>query len=162
MSADDGIDVQSPPPPPDDNNNNLNINKFKSVKKDKSHTNIKLTRDADMSDNNSDDEGSDISEHTHCSKRARLSEADQLPLTLLDGKGFMYSTLGSSLAPLPAVVMEVREPGDLHEPTSSPPDLSQFPPDEVVAKAMTRHNRYLQGLDKATKPPEVDCSSKRL
>ena len=61
MSTDDGIDMQSPPPPPDDNNN-ININKNKSVKKsEKSRTNIKLTRDADMSENNSDDEGSDIS-----------------------------------------------------------------------------------------------------
>ena len=110
MSADDGIDVQSPPPPPpDDNNNNININKVKSVKKEKSRTNIKLTRDADMSDN-SDDEGSDISEHTHCSKRARLSD------------DFLTT-----------------------RPVSVP-----------------RHNRYLQGLDKATKPSEVDCSSKRL
>ena len=164
MSTDDGIDMQSPPPPPpDDNNNNLNINKSKSVKKsEKSRTNIKLTREADMSDNNSDDEGSDISEHTQYSKRARLTEVDQLPLTLLDGKGFMYSTLGPTLPPLPPVVMEVRQPGDLHEPTSSSPDLSQFPTAVVVAKAMTRHNRYLQGLDKASKPSEVDCSSKRL
>ena len=74
----------------------------------------------------------------------------------------MYSTLGSTLAPLPPVVMEVREPGDLHEPTSSSPDLFQFPPAVVVAKAMTRHNRYLQGLDKSSRPSEVDCSSKRL
>ena len=95
-------------------------------------------------------------------KRARLAEVEQLPLTLLDGKGIMYSTLGSTLAPLPHVVMEVREPGDLHEPTSSSPDLSQFPPAVVVAKAMTRHNRYLQGLDKSSRPSEVDCSSKRL
>ena len=87
---------------------------------------------------------------------------DQLPLTLLDGKGFMYATLGSSLAPLPPVVTEVREPGDLHEPTPSSPDLSQFPPSVVVTKAMTRHNRYLQGLDKSTRPSDVDCSSKRL
>ena len=55
--------------------------------------------------------------------------------------------------------MEVREPG---EPTSLSPDLFQFPPAVVVAKAMTRHNRYLQGLDKSSRPSEVDCSSKRL
>ena len=127
--------MQPPPPPPPYNNNN--INKSKSVKRsDRSHSNIKLTRDADMSEDNSDDEGSDISEHTQCSKRAGLAEVEQLPLTLLDGKGFLYTSLGSTLAPLPPVVMEVREPGDLHEPTSSSPDLSQFPPAVVVAKAL--------------------------
>ena len=92
----------------------------------------------------------------------RLSEVDQLPLTLLDGKGFMYATLGSGLAPLPAVVT-VREPSNLHDRTTSSLDLSQFPPAVVVANVLTtRHNRYLQGLGKSTKPFDVDCSTKRL
>ena len=154
-SPDDGIDVQSPK---EDENNNSHKFKKSPKRSEKSRSNIKLTRDADISE----DEGSYISEHTQRSKRPHLSELDQLPLTLLDGKGFMYATLGSGLASLPSVVTEVREPGNLHDRTTSSPDLSQFPPAVVVAKALTRHNCYLQGLDKLTKPSDVDCSSKRL
>ena len=158
-SPDDGIDVQSPK---EDENNNSNKFKKSPKRSEKSRSNNKLTRDTDMSENNSEDKGSYISEHTQCSKRQHLSQLGQLPLTLLDGKGFMYATLGSGLMPLPLVFKEDREPADLHDRTASLPDLSQFPYAEVVAKAMTRHKRHLQGLDKLTKPADVDCSSKRL
>ena len=80
----DGIDVQ---PPKEDENNNSH----KSKRSEKSRSNIKLTRDVDMSE----DEGSYVFEHTQCSMGPCLSEVDQLPLTLLDGKGFMYATLWS-------------------------------------------------------------------
>ena len=64
-SPDDGIDVQSPQ---DNNNNNIQKKFSKSLKRsDRSRSNIKLTQDADMSEDNSEDVGSDVSEHTPCS-----------------------------------------------------------------------------------------------
>ena len=154
-SPDEGVDVSSPPdvpvtkavkPPP------------KLVKQPK-----RSVPDDELSVEGSDGDDTQ-SVGARSTKRRREDSDTETPeaLTLTDAKRWAYQNLGQDLLASPPVAAHELDPCDIGDPPPVEPDFGALPLSSYEAKALVRHNRVMQAIDKEVLDSEVDCSKRPI
>ena len=76
-------------------------------------------------------------------------------LTLTDAKRWAYQNLGQDLLASPPVAAHELDLCDLGDPPPVEPDFGALPLSSYEAKALVRHNRVMQAIDKEVLDSEV-------
>ena len=150
-SPDEGVDVSTPPDVP--------VTKVvkppsKLVKHPK-----RSVPDDELSADGSD--GNDTQSVGARSTKRRSEDSDaETPeaLTLTNAKRWAYQNLGQDLLASTPVAAHELDPCDLGYPLPVELDFGALPLSSYEAKALVRHNRVMQAIDKEVLDPEVDCS----